>query len=410
MNDRRAEKTSRILSLDALRGIAALIVLFDHLQNSFLPHLLGGEGDHKTGVWYLVPLCFLLNGALSVALFFVLSGFVLTQRFFESGRILDIPDAILKRWPRLAGPVVIVSLLSGLMMGFGFYRNLSVSNLNHSYWLTQAFQWQPRGFEDVINAFNQGIAETFFTGVRDYNGAFWTMHYEFLGSLAVYALTLFVILIPKRLDWRFVLMFLLALWIREVVRFPFLGTFVIGTALSYCYTKSPPIIWEKKWLIFMGFAFCITLGGFTITQNDMPESFYAIVGGRENSSGRLILTYFLYSLISLFFLTTALWAPFVRDFLSTPLLRKLGHLSFPIYLIHTPIICSVGSWVYLAIFPHSVGGAVVCAILVSIVLTLVLSVPLAALDDQWLLIVRRITPLKSLLKLWNGRDGAKSVT
>jgi peptidoglycan/LPS O-acetylase OafA/YrhL len=122
----------------------------------------------------------------------------------------------------------------------------------------------------------------------------------------------------------------------------------------------------------------------------------------DSVSGRLSIRCFIDSLIALFFLSAGLWMPAIREFLSRPLLRKLGHLSFPIYLIHTPVICFVGAWIYLGLHPRGATLASIIAILVSALLTLLLAIPLAAFDDLWLLLVRRITPIKTL---WKGRFG-----
>ena len=392
--------TTRITSLDALRGLAALVVVFNHLQHSFLPHFFNGHGKIMTGTWQMVPISFLLNGGAAVALFFILSGFVLTQRFFESGKILDIPDSILKRWPRLAGPVVIVSLLSGGLMGFGLYRSFELSAVNGSWWLSRSFNWTPRGMGDVWIALKQGVWGTFFTGTCDYNGAFWTMHYELLGSIAVYALALVVMIASRKLDWRIILVGLIALWIREAIRFPFLGSFVLGAVLALIYTNTRGLVWRNRTSLFLGAVFSVVIGGFTIPENDLPQKFYVFLGA-DSVDGRLGIVYFLYSLIALFFLSAALWAPGIRDFLSRPLLRKLGHLSFPIYLIHTPIMCSIGAWLYLALYRHGIFWAVITACVVSLILTLLLAIPLAAFDDRWLLVVRRITPFKAIWMIWN---------
>ena len=49
----------------------------------------------------------LFNGPAAVILFFVLSGFVLSRRPIRTGSVSDTITAALKRWPRLAGPVVL---------------------------------------------------------------------------------------------------------------------------------------------------------------------------------------------------------------------------------------------------------------------------------------------------------------
>jgi peptidoglycan/LPS O-acetylase OafA/YrhL len=305
--------------------------------------------------------------------------------------------------------VVIVGLISGGLMGFGLYRSFQLSAVNGAWWLTRGLNWTPRGTVDVVNALKQGVWGTFFNGTCDYNGAFWTMHYELLGSIAVYALAMFVIIASKKLDWRIILVGLIALWIREAIRFPFLGSFVLGSVLALIYTNARELVWKNRTTLILGGILSVIIGGFTIPENDLPQSLYIFLRA-DSVDGRLCVVYFLYSLIALFFLSVALWAPAIRDFLSRPLLRKLGHLSFPIYLIHTPIMCSIGAWLYLALYHHSTPLAIIAACVVSLILTTLLAIPLAAFDDRWLLIVRRITPIKSLWQLYSGKATAPGQT
>jgi peptidoglycan/LPS O-acetylase OafA/YrhL len=62
----------------------------------------------------------------------------------------------------------------------------------------------------------------------------------------------------------------------------------------------------------------------------------------------------------------------------------LGRLSFPIYLVHVPILCSAGCASYLAADRVLPGRSpAVMAILVTLVLTLAVAVPLARFDAWW---------------------------
>jgi peptidoglycan/LPS O-acetylase OafA/YrhL len=396
------QNQNRITSLDAIRGLAAVVVLFCHLQHAFLPGFYHDvEGGHG-GKWSMVLPTFLLNGGMAVAIFFVLSGFVLTDRFLKSGWITGIPDAVIKRWPRLAGPVLIVSLISGFLMGFGLYCNLKVAGLNGSWWLTQAYNWKPSGVYDVIAAIRSGAWDVFFTQNVPYNGAFWTMHFELLGSIMVYFLAAVSIPMMKRFHWTLVSVGMLVFWLREAVRFPFMGCFVAGVILAILHTKIPCLAWRNRSTLVAAMFGCVIIGGFTTSENDLPVGIFKILG-KDSTEGRICVHYFLYTLIALIFLSAALWSLGPRNFLSHPYLRRLGHLSFPIYLIHTPVICSLGSWIYLTLHPHGVEVAATFAILASIIVTFTLSIPLAAFDDRWLLIIRKITPFKSLWELCAGK-------
>jgi hypothetical protein len=90
--------------LEAMRGIAALIVVASHLVRAFSSHQL-------SEIWVGKPWFVFINGEAAVTFFFVLSGYVLTLRPLRSGDPLATVRGVIKRWPRLAGPVSLVPSL-----------------------------------------------------------------------------------------------------------------------------------------------------------------------------------------------------------------------------------------------------------------------------------------------------------
>jgi peptidoglycan/LPS O-acetylase OafA/YrhL len=398
------KQESRILSLDALRGIAALIVLFAHLRLAFFPMMLSGSPPYSIA---RVPVCLLINGGASVALFFVLSGFVLTYRFFKSGNTTGLIDIIIRRWPRLAGPVVIVSLISGILMGFGFYHNVELASLNDSSWLKEFYTWKPKGFTDMLDALRGGVWGVFFTKECPYNMNFWTMHYELIGSIAAYLFALFVVIVSRHLNWRLVVVGMLLLWFREVLRFPYISGFLLGTLLAFLHHRFRAIIWREPISLILTAIFCVLAGGFIVPENDFPSSFYDALHA-NSVDGRLSLRYGLHSVLAVILLSYALWVPSIRAFLSRPLMRKLGHLSFPIYLIHLPLICSLGASSYLLLRPQGNAIAATLATLLTILATILCSLPLAWIDDHWLIACRRISPWQCLAERFRLNSGRSS--
>ena len=87
--------------LDGLLGWAALIVLFGHLGPVFL-----------IAKYKMYVMSFFMDGELAVHVFFVLSGFVLSIGFFESGKRIILKELLIRRYPRLAVPVVLSCLLA----------------------------------------------------------------------------------------------------------------------------------------------------------------------------------------------------------------------------------------------------------------------------------------------------------
>jgi peptidoglycan/LPS O-acetylase OafA/YrhL len=116
------------VSLEGLRGIAAIIVVFWHSMLGFFPS--------GAGIFSYFPLdqtlvgkpwFGLLNGNAAIAFFFVLSGFVLTQSYFQKRDDLSIVRGAVKRWPRLAIPVVVAVLMSWGLFALGLYRFADVA-------------------------------------------------------------------------------------------------------------------------------------------------------------------------------------------------------------------------------------------------------------------------------------------
>jgi peptidoglycan/LPS O-acetylase OafA/YrhL len=96
-------ESGRKLYLDGVRGVAACVVFFGHL-------LLALTG---------APLIF--NGNAAVCIFFVLSGYVLSELSQHSG--LSFLAQALRRYLRLIVPMLITSTFAWALLAFGAYRN-----------------------------------------------------------------------------------------------------------------------------------------------------------------------------------------------------------------------------------------------------------------------------------------------
>lgn len=110
----------RYRSLDSVRGVAALIVVFYHailtMPGSFEDRLaLRAHGFEERFAWlYLTPLRILVAGPAAVYLFFVLSGFVLTLSVSGGGRE-TYATFMLKRIVRIWLPFAVAILISAIL-------------------------------------------------------------------------------------------------------------------------------------------------------------------------------------------------------------------------------------------------------------------------------------------------------
>ena len=84
--------------------------------------------------------------------------------------------------------------------------------------------------------------------------------------------------------------------------------------------------------------------------------------------------------------------PALRGAFSKPWAVWLGILSFPLYLLHVPLMLSAGAASFINTLPAlGITGAVLLAIAVTITLTLACALPLAWADKAWTAVLGRVT-------------------
>jgi len=168
------------IALEAIRGGAALVVVVWHVCVAFFPYSLNGW-------WQGSPLNLFMNGQSAVQLFFVLSAYVLTRRYFESGNNCILLKGAVKRWPRLMGPVLLVVLASYVLFKFDLYQFEQAGAAAGSPWLIKflsAYDTKPE--IHLWGALLQGSFFTFFATEMFYDSPLWTMHPEFVGSFIAF--------------------------------------------------------------------------------------------------------------------------------------------------------------------------------------------------------------------------------
>src|SRR6185437_16408809 len=106
------EAKTRLDYLDGLRGIAALLVVFNHYALSFYPAAFSkslGEfhtKSHLETIFFNTPLAILVNGSFAVCLFVLLSGFVLSIKYFQNRDIPHLQKSAVLRYFRLLPPIL----------------------------------------------------------------------------------------------------------------------------------------------------------------------------------------------------------------------------------------------------------------------------------------------------------------
>ena len=368
-------ENNRLIPLEAYRGIAAFIVLIHHFFLGFSPYTTGLlEQLRNKDSFVGQPFFALFNGTAAVGFFFTLSGFVLCWSYFNHENPKKLLSAFLKRFPRLAATVTITTVASYFLFKLDLYYFHEASKLSLSPWLDAFANGLTPGFEpSFIDSLLQGLT-TFFTGEYSYNNNLWTMKPEFFGSIIVYMLTCFIALI---LGYRFLLYALMITSISALFYNDFIFPFVIGTFLS-CYLAK-----NKKEISLKASAMLIIIGLYMLGYI-IPEKYYAWVSHTPDILKAHTRT-LLHTLGSacIIFATMTNRIIFMR--LNGQLFRFIGKISFPLYLVHTLIICSLSSYIYLILVNHGVGNQVslIIVFIVTVAASVALALPLSAFDDWW---------------------------
>ena len=329
----------RDVSLDAMRGLAALAVFGWHSMLAFYPSSSGYldatpiAQTARSQFWFVA-----VHGAGAVAFFFVLSGFVLTRLSLTTGRTDILTRGLIKRWPRLAGPVLVAVLGSWLLFALDGYFYAPAAALTGSSWFARfggaltGAPFQP----SFIGAVLQGSALTFLRGDSTYDSSLWTMAFEFYGSLMVYALA-FLLAPRPALRTRLLVVGGAGIRLRGLAN-PALFPFVVGFALAAFLPRQAPRLPAALALpaIALGLLAC----GYTQGALGLYAPLSAIWPA-------WLPIPFLYAGAAAMLIVTAESWPGMRALLSRPWGRICGELSFPFYLVHVPVLCSVGAYAFL---------------------------------------------------------------
>jgi peptidoglycan/LPS O-acetylase OafA/YrhL len=382
----------KLIPLEAMRGLAAIIVLIHHVILGFAPYISGllpqaRDASSLVGKWYF----FLLNGTSSVTFFFTLSGFVLCWSFFNSGDKRHLLKAFFKRWPRLAGLVLITTLSSYLIFKLGFYYYEQASVISKSTWLLNfgcptpycTDGWAIRFEPNFIEAFIQGLT-TFFTGSYSYNTNLWTMKVEFIGSIVVFLVAAFVSLI---LSFNYLVAAAIVFLIWALSINPFLVPFIAGIFLS-------AILAKYKTRISFRFALSLMIIGVYLLSYLIPEKDFAWIALIQypsllSDNNRIIIN----TIASVLIIFSIMTNDFLFNKINGRFFAFLGKLSFPLYLVHTLVICSLSSFSFITMHQYGYTGQLILIItfLITLLSSIIISLPLIYMDSFWLKKVNHLT-------------------
>ncbi|WP_051943365.1 MULTISPECIES: acyltransferase family protein [Luteibacter] len=323
------------ISADGLRGLAAVNVLLCHLFLAFLPggfawiypdtttpDAMRGVVDH---VIAFQPLSVLWNGEFAVCIFFVLSGYVLTKSFIDTGDTGSFRLRASRRYLRLGVPIFGSVMFAWFVMAMGWSHAVEAGHLSGSTWLADFWKKPP----DFIEALRDGTYGTILGGWSRFNPTLWTMKIELLGSMFVFAYR--SLTLPGRaapLNFAFAVALLAWFFPHD---WPYYTAFLAGSHVGEARLTS------SKPLLALAVVGAIICGGFDVSPwydwthalplaDNERKALFNVVGG-------ILLLY------------VVRCGSFDRVLQSRPA-QFMGRISYAFYLVHLPILLSFSAWFF----------------------------------------------------------------
>ncbi|KAF1809092.1 membrane protein acetyltransferase-like protein [Eremomyces bilateralis CBS 781.70] len=346
--------------LDGLRGVACLMVYLSHQHPWWYreDNLHEGFGYHGQTAFATFPFIrSLFNGGnAAVAIFFVLSGYVLSAGPLQLIRDGDtaaahrrLISAFIRRPFRLYIPALSIALAFVFVMHlpFGLAPTLEFPVPKESFLLElQNWIWQTALW---MNPF--ASPETFARGYL-YLPPAWTMPVEYEGSLLVYFMLAVATFIPRYRLSLFSVAGIILFSVKKWSMACFMGGVVlaindldgIDRALLKQFSKQGVKATLNVLFILSWWLLCQpankrddpelsynTPGWYYLTMVFTPRNYFEDEYWRfYNTLGAIILVY------------TVLRLKWLQSFFLTKRLKYLGRISFSLYLLHIPFLFTVG--------------------------------------------------------------------
>ncbi|MFA6508453.1 MAG: acyltransferase [Treponemataceae bacterium] len=362
----------KVKYLDGLRGCAALIVVLHHFAASFYPATyLGADVARHSPfdiLFLTTPLGILVAGNFSVCVFFVLSGYVLSVKFFKTNDVRVLTGGAMRRYFRLLPPVVFSMAVAWLFMVFDWFPVEQAAALSGSdRWLAKCWDFTPN--------FQKFLAESFF-GVffkyeASYNSVLWTMSYEFIGSILVFSSAALLGSTPRR---RWVLAIMTVFLIKT-----YFAAFFIGMILSDISVRDDWFYRRIGHPVVTGVlaAVGLFLGAYP-SFTDIDSSWYGFLKLETTVFGYAPTFYHLIGASCV--MTAVLSSRRIQAFFSHKAALFLGRISFSMYAMHVILIGSFSCALFIALRAHMGYNA---AAMLTFFPTLVLTLVIGALVDRF---------------------------
>ena len=343
--------------------------------------------------WYPVtPIGFVADGASAVLLFFLMSGLVLTYSFERTPNALA--GGLARRYIRLGLPLA-AAVLFGLVIHAALPGlNAAVAPITGSTWMASA---------NVSTDLGRAMADlsglTMLTGYSDAtlfdrlsyclpsiltsaDNPIWSLHIEFWGSVLVLGL------IWARARSKILHIAVLCASV-VLIGDNTLILFVLGHLSALLIRTDHFRRWQEWPWVSLAACATLVLGIWLCEDHNLQPGIRNYVPGvwrigHVATWGNILSPYPSFTMMAgaIMVYAAVLFLPAAHRICSTRVPAWLGRLSFPIYLLHWPIVMTVGNLTFLFVSPLGRWVAGSTALLVGLLVTLPLAVLFERFVDQ----------------------------
>lgn len=347
--------------LDGLRGFAALLVyslhheIWSHETMWALEDAFGWDGNYKFICFPGIQI-FFSGGHTAVAVFFVISGYVLSLApltLIQSGDTARLAEnlgsAFFRRWLRLFIPVAASTLTFAIFWHlFGIRSSLPGSDAPERTFADELWKW----YCDFKNF------SFIFTGEpkNSYNGHLWSIPVEFRGSIVVWSVSL--ALVRCRTNMRLLFELGLTFYFMYIVDGWYCALFMMGLFLCDVdllaeKEQLPNIFYRMKslrpWIYYVLAIAAAYLWGVPAISDDInhlrqePGWYYLSLLKPQAVFDFRWFYRFWAATFAMIAIPRISW---LRRFFETTFCQFLGKVSYGLYLVHGPVLWTVGDRVY----------------------------------------------------------------
>ncbi len=344
----KTTKSHRFHYMDGIRGIASLAVCLWHNFLAFFPGSVMPSIKMQVPILeryiYRSPIDIFFAGDFAVFIFFMLSGFVISVKFFGECNAEALKKAFFRRYVRLMPPALATVMLSYFLLKTGFMFNQQAGGIANSWWLK--LNWSEVS-PTVYNALHYGLYDLWFVGTSaagSYNSNLGTLLIELLGSymifMAIYVAFALKLSVAQRYIFHAVLIYLAFVLLPGD---PHYAVFFFGMAAADVYQNSQNVyVRLRRYGVPI-----LLLGWFLGAANigNLPFWPYHLVEIAFRSMNLHPLTY-PWALGAILLVLGVMLVPSTHHFLENRFCQILGEYSFALYVTHTVFLGSVTCFLF----------------------------------------------------------------